>query len=197
MVWERIRKLEEQEQQRIRDDTVKKEADRITKEREASIKAQRDTQERERKERERRRINKEVFEKSGTLSAIKELDNGLYGNVRKHAIIGSIESGSVELAWGNKFKVTDKGTIDYEKPLIGKGVKDYSYIEVAVDSSDESIEINGRTVKKDQWQTDKTIIKDLLAQAYRNPHRVNDRETPPSRYSSDSSGSTNTECCNN
>lgn len=194
MVWERIHELEKQEQQRIRDEATRKEADRITRETEATIKAQRKTQELERKERERRRINKEVLEKSGTLSIIKELDNGLDGNVRKHAIVGSLESGFIQLAWGNKFKVTNRGTIDYEKPWIGRGVKDYSYIEVAVDSSDESIKINGKMVKKDQWQTNRTVVQDLLAQAYRNPHRMNDRETPPSKYSSSSSGSSTSEC---
>lgn len=193
MVWERIHELEKQEQQRIRDEAARKESDRIAREAEATIKAQRETQERERKERERRRINKEVFEKSGVLSVIKELDNGLDGNVRKHAIVGSLESGSIKLAWGNKFKVDDSGTIDYEKPWIGRGVKDYSYIAVSVDSRDESIEINEKIVKKDQWQTNRTVVQDLLAQAYRNPHRINDRETPPSNYSS--SGGSNSECC--
>lgn len=194
MVWERIHELEKQEQQRIRDEAARKESDRIAKERESTIRAQRETQEREGEERERRRINKEVFEKSGTLSVIKELDNGLDGNVRKHAIVGSLESGVIQLAWGNKFKVTDNGMdIDYEKPWIGRGVRDYSFIAVLVDSRDESIKINGEIIKKDQWQTNRTAVQDLLAQAYRNPRRVNDRETPPSNYSS--SGGSSSECC--
>ena len=198
MVWERIHELEKQEQQRIRGEAARKESDRIARETQATIKAQRETQERERKERERRKINKEIIEKSGALSIMKEIDRGLEGNVRKHAIVGSLESGYIRLAWGNKFKVIDENIIGYERFLGIKytGIKDYSYIEVVVNSDDESIKINNKIVKKDQWQTNKTAVQDLLAQAYHSPYRVNDREEPPSKSSGySSSSSSNTECC--
>ena len=153
-------------------------------------------QKRLREAEEKRRLTKELLERSGALPGMREIENGLRGSVRKHVIIEDLNYGQARLVWGNKFKVDKDGFVDYEKSWgIGRGEKDYSYIIAEVNLKDQSLSINGKVVEKDSWQKN-GIMQESLAKSYLNPKRINEREEPPSRGSSDSSsGSTPEGCC--
>ena len=195
MVWERIEELERQEIQQARRKAAQEEADRIRLAKEATDRAQQKERERIRELEEARRLTKEVLEKSGALPVMREIDKGLEGKVRKHAIV--LNGQRATLAWGSKFMVTVEGGITYESSWLTRGKMDYSYISAEVNLLSQSVTIGHKEVKKDQWSTNRAVIQDLLAQAYLHPTRVNLRETPPPRsYSSSSSGSSGTECCN-
>lgn len=209
MVWERIQELkrrEEQEGQRARQEAAQAAADRLKIEQEATVKARLQQEQKRQRALEvqeaKRKANKEVFESSGILSNMREIENGLRGNVRKHAMLVDLDAGTITLAWGNKFKTTSEGGITYEKfwEISYTGIMDYSYIKAEVNLGNGSIEVSGehsKEVKKDQWQANKTVTQDLLAQAYLHPKRVNSKEERPSRYSSSGGSSSNSECCNN
>lgn len=188
MVWERVRELQRKAEQEARE----QEANRIKWEREMALKAQQEKENKMREKEERRRIVKKVLEESGALSTMREIEKGLEGNVRKHAIVEDLDARTAWLAWGNKFKV-DNVEITYEKHWGRRGEKDFSYIRVEVATYDESIKIGLREIKKDEWQTNRKVVQDMLAEEYLHPQRVNEWE-PPKGYSS--SSSSNTECCN-
>lgn len=189
MIWERINELKRREEQKARDETARKEAEAA----EASIRAEREKAEWQKKRKEKHEHTDLVFRSSGVTEQMGKLEKGLEGNVRKHALIKDLDRGVMRLVWGNKFKITDSGEIDYEKPWRGVGVMDYSYIQAEVGNED-SIVIQCSSVKKNGWSWDKKAIQDLLAKAYLNPRRVNDRN-PPSRGYSSSSTTGTTECC--
>lgn len=201
MIWERIRELEQEEARAKAQREAQAQADERKREIERAEENQRQKREEElrNKEKERRRkIVEETLSRSGLLDGMKQLERGLSGQVRRHALMVNLDEGTATLVWGNKFTLTAYGNIAYERSLLSRyGQKEYSYIQARVDTSTESVNIDGNSVAKDRWQTDRAVVIDLLAKAYRNPGRVNDRETPPVNYSSGSSGSSSTECCNN
>lgn len=197
MVWERIREIELEEAREKQKREAQAQADSIVREREAARRQAEEDRRRAEELETRHRIIREVRDKSGLWEGMKELERGLDGLVRKHAIVLNLERGTLTLVWGNKFKVTDEGEVTYERPLLSTlGQREYSFIQAKIDTEIQSVSIGYDSVKKDQWQANRTAMNDLLARAYRNPERVNDREIPPSKYSSGSSGSSITECCN-
>lgn len=197
MVWERIRELEEEERREKLQRETQAQAESVRLEREA---ADRQAEENRRRDEERAReyrIIKEVLNKSGLLEGMRDIESGLDGLVRKHTIVLRPEDGTVKLVWGNKFNVRDDGEISYEGVWLSRyGQMDYSYIEARINTNTESVQIGYDRVAKDQWQSSPATIIDLLAKAYRNPNRVNARETPPSKYTSGSGSSSTPECCN-
>lgn len=206
MVWERIRELKRQEEAK----KAQEAADRLREEHKAKAKAQLERDQAIRKTEEaretKRKANKEILESSGVLSEMREIEKGLEGNVRKHAILIDLDAGTATLVWGNKFRIVND-YIDYEKGFLSRGQKDYSYIKISIEISNSLGESStsatiysgdswsGEKISRKQWENNKLLVRDLVARAYLHPTRINKRETPPSKYSSSSSGSSSSECC--
>ena len=204
MVWERIEELRRQGEAK----KAQEARDRLQREQEAATKVrqERDLEERRAREKqqERRNAHREIFAMSAVKSEMRDLEKGLEGNVRKHAIVENLDNGTMQVVWGNKFNIVGN-IIDYEKGFLSLGQKDYSYIEISANLNGESISASiqddrgyGRTetLSRKQWENDRSLVRDLVARAYLHPKRVNERKKPPSKSSGYSSGSSNTsECC--
>lgn len=200
MVWERIEELRRQEEQRAAQEAANERRRQADSAARAQAEATRAQAEATRAREAKRKAHKELLDKSGVLSEMRGIAKGLEGRVRRYAIVEDLDSGTATLAWGNKFAVED-GKIVYERGFLSRGQMDYSLISVTVNLSKQSISIKGqgyspKTISQAEWTGNRLLVRDSVAQAYLHPDRVNERETPPSKYSSSSSGPSS-ECCNN
>lgn len=203
MIWERIRELQIQEEQTAAQEAENKRQRGIEAAARSREQAELAEQLRLRNIEARRRIHEELLENSGVLPEMREIEKGLEGRVRKHAILVDLDKGIATLVWGNKFTVS-QNEITYEKGMLelARGLMDYSCVSVKVNLSAQTISMNiwdgGRyndiNVSRTEWEGNRLHVRDLLAQAYLHPQRINQREEPPSSYSSSSSNIT--ECCN-
>ena len=152
MVWERIRELENQERKEREARDARENADRLRREREETERQAEQFRAQQQEQARRERVVKDVLGKSGLLRGVREIEDGLHGLVRKHAVVIRPEEGSVRLVWGNKFVIESNGIINYERGFLSRyGEKDYSYIEALIDPNTESVRVGYKDVKKDEW----------------------------------------------
>jgi hypothetical protein len=148
---------------------------------------------------EHRKLVKRVFEKSGVLAELRDVETQLLGRVAKHRLIVDFDQGNARLVWGSRFDISQDGKIGRRRflGLIEDAVLDYSYIDVQVGRyGTEDVQIKYTTIKADEWKKDKTKISEAIADAYLNPQRVFDERAKSSSggdYGSDSGP--HYECC--
>jgi hypothetical protein len=169
-------------------DKLRQEHDREMLQQQQMLQQQREREQRERQE--KKNINT-VFEASGVLNDLKEIEKGrLQGTVNKHALVVNLETGIAELAWGNKFSVNDN-SIGFQKVFLRGEFKDYQSIRVIVDPNSMDIRIVGQQtyhISKDEWQRNRDKVHEALADAYLNPNRIVKKLEEESHYDGGSYG---------
>lgn len=141
----------------------------------------------------------EVIGKSGILHGLQRIQNELLdGRVKKHGILR--ESSVITLIWGNRFDISS-GSVHSEtvnRFFFKDQVLDCSSIKVSVNPDTEDIIVSGwneYTVKKQEWQANRSLLDSAIAKAYLEPRRNNyNQREELDRISS--SHTSNTECCN-
>lgn len=110
--------------------------------------------------------NTEIGQKSNLFNNLQRIDKELLeGNVKKHQLVYTAESGRSLLVWGNNFTVRDDGTIG--------GNYDYSSIEILIDPDKRTMTIEAKnkvTLGEKQWGDNK-LVEQRLAEAYMDPER--------------------------
>ena len=199
MVLNRIEQREREVEEQRRKEKLKRQADDLTQRQAANkrhqdnLRLQAEARHREDARRQLVRTNSDyVFNSSGALQGLKDIERGkLSGNVTKHALLINLDNSEAQLVWGNKFSIKDN-RVDYIRPFIGYGVKNYQSITVKVNPDTFSLSIQGSsntTFTQNEWKNNPGRVLDMLADAYINPQRVNESDEPPPSSSSYSSGS--------
>jgi hypothetical protein len=134
-----------------------------------------------------------VFNSSGALQGLKDIKDGkLTNTVRKYALVIDLDTGTAELAWGNKFTVKNNQICNSLRFFSSLKEADYQSIKIIVNPDTLDLSIQGNvssTLMLNEWKNNSGRVLDALADAYLNPNRVTYREEPPSSSSGSSSGS--------